>query len=1009
MSVFVHSAGSLEIARLMEDDEGKYECTATNSHGTRISPGENLMVREDIEEALQIIALKTERFRPHFTSVPAAQQVVPPGGQITLTCTAVGVPVPTVAWFEHGTQLFRNMLDRQPPGTARLSLKNLKESRNVSCVATSAMGQAAYHVTIVVKELPPTPGEPRVLHQLKPGEVNLIFDRPLSLTTVTDTTAITTAPDIAAFVVQWIESRYFLRDYLNSLSPDIAAAIHPIGGSSVLFPPHLSAAIATTITEAGNQVGLQFQLIPIAETEPGELKVKFRLTGLKPYTNYTVWCRSVGVNGDVSPSTKPVHFTTDQEALIVISQNLKYLTLGLKIPLNLPNIPDNIKPSRTLLFEAEITLTMYRVYYTEDPKLPLAEWSVKLVQVDSALSQSDLTGSTSTLTLLTHLRSNATYHIRVSASNVKGDGPISPPYPVIVRPGALPPPVNFKAVSKSAHEVSLHWDTPDTPQREPPLVNYELLVTSLDGEGNMEATSRQVFIEPSLNSYLVNGLLPNTKYEFRLAAVSETGAGIQTETTAKTKEYVPGPPNLVTVEATGSDRLRVTWTPPKESILPSLLVNMGQRANELRIAFYDIDIRTTDAKGNWLSGPQYGTVDQQRPIRQQSTSERKIEEARGKLTYTREITGLFPSTYYVVHIRAVSRSGSGDRAKSTPTMTWPLPPNRPTSLKLRTIVSPTSKRRILQVQWGTPLQEKVPMGGFKYRVQWRLLIQPKITVEYDNANLQPVSLERAKELGITAELIRGEENVTKLNWDSPVGKLLGGLSYEVRVAAMDEYQTGESVIGRIELPDDVPTLPPSGVRIDTTSPNLFLHWKAPPLEARNGRLVAYEVECSWVDASQGFTESWQTRSVKINPKDSPPPSTLFWPPGRISLLNMSTSATTFRTVYRGRVRAWTPADAGPWSDFVSLSLKRLVPKEPTSVNAVYMEKRGVLVTWAMPEGFIQTSYQRENARSKTEAKLLTYRHFEVEHAKQVNIAQPIQWKASKTAGPQTSIVLVCLF
>lgn len=78
------------------------------------------------------------------------------------------------------------------------------------------------------------------------------------------------------------------------------------------------------------------------------------------------------------------------------------------------------------------------------------------------------------------------------------------------------------------------------------------------------------------------------------------------------------------------------------------------------------------------------------------------------------------------------------------------------------------------------------------------------------------------------------------------------------------------------------------------------------------------------------------------------------------------------------------------------------------MNAVYVEKKGVLVTWAMPEGFIQTSYQRENARSKTEAKSLTYRQFEVEYAKQVNIAQPIQWMASKTAGPQTSITLVCL-
>lgn len=97
--------------------------------------------------------------------------------------------------------------------------------------------------------------------------------------------------------------------------------------------------------------------------------------------------------------------------------------------------------------------------------------------------------------------------------------------------------MNFKAVSKSAHEVSLHWDTPETQQRGPPLVNYELLVTPLDGEGNTDCTSRQIFIEPSLNSYLVNALLPNTKYEFRLAAVSETGAGIQSEATAKTKEY----------------------------------------------------------------------------------------------------------------------------------------------------------------------------------------------------------------------------------------------------------------------------------------------------------------------------------------------------------------------------------------------------------------------------------------------------------------------------------------
>ena len=101
----------------------------------------------------------------------------------------------------------------------------------------------------------------------------------------------------------------------------------------------------------------------------------------------------------------------------------------------------------------------------------------------------------------------------------------------------------------------------------------------------------------------------------------------------------------------------------------------------------------------------------------------------------------------------------------------------------------------------------------------------------------------------------------------------------------------------IYLAFSVPTKPPSAVHIDATSPHLLLHWKAPLLEFRNGRLVAYEVECSWVDVSHGFTESWSAMSTE--------------------------AVSSIGTVFRGRVRAWTFAGAGPWSDFETLSLKEL--------------------------------------------------------------------------------------
>ena len=93
------------------------------------------------------------------------------------------------------------------------------------------------------------------------------------------------------------------------------------------------------------------------------------------------------------------------------------------------------------------------------------------------------------------------------------------------------------------------------------------------------------------------------------------------------------------------------------------------------------------------------------------------------------------------------------------------------------------------------MQDKIPTGGLKYRVQWKLLVPattPTLNIpssliinrlrrQYESPNLEPISPERAAELGIPVEYTGGEENVTQLTWDSPTGKLCKGTFFQIEL------------------------------------------------------------------------------------------------------------------------------------------------------------------------------------------------------------------------------------
>uniref|UniRef100_A0A8B9PNK5 Receptor-type tyrosine-protein phosphatase F n=1 Tax=Apteryx owenii TaxID=8824 RepID=A0A8B9PNK5_APTOW len=139
-------SGALQIENSEESDQGKYECVATNSAGTRYSAPANLYVR-------------VRRVAPRF-SIPPSNHEVMPGGSVNLTCVAVGAPMPYVKWMAGVEELTKE--DEMPVGRNVLELNNILQSANYTCVAISSLGMIEATAQITVKALPKPPTEPLV-------------------------------------------------------------------------------------------------------------------------------------------------------------------------------------------------------------------------------------------------------------------------------------------------------------------------------------------------------------------------------------------------------------------------------------------------------------------------------------------------------------------------------------------------------------------------------------------------------------------------------------------------------------------------------------------------------------------------------------------------------------------------------------------------------------------------------------------------------------------------------
>uniref|UniRef100_A0A8W8P318 protein-tyrosine-phosphatase n=1 Tax=Magallana gigas TaxID=29159 RepID=A0A8W8P318_MAGGI len=149
----ITDTGSLQIAKALESDYGRYECVASNEYGVAYSYAAMLYVR-------------VRRVPPHFTIPPKREEVDPNGG-VNLTCVAIGSPMPYVLWRDGANQLGEPVI-----GKNVLQLKNVTESKNYTCVASSDLGNIE-HVGEVIVRAPGTPPRYVIAKALNPRTVEV--------------------------------------------------------------------------------------------------------------------------------------------------------------------------------------------------------------------------------------------------------------------------------------------------------------------------------------------------------------------------------------------------------------------------------------------------------------------------------------------------------------------------------------------------------------------------------------------------------------------------------------------------------------------------------------------------------------------------------------------------------------------------------------------------------------------------------------------------------------------
>nr|XP_005290755.1 hemicentin-1 isoform X1 [Chrysemys picta bellii] len=151
------SSGSLLIISPTVDDTAVYVCTVSNDAGED---------QRTIDFIVQV---------PPSIADETTDLLVTKLSPAVISCTASGVPVPSIHWTKNGIRLLPRGDGYRilSSGTIEITAAQLDHAGRYTCVARNAAGTAHRHVTLHVQELPAI--------QVQPGTLDVILNNPILL------------------------------------------------------------------------------------------------------------------------------------------------------------------------------------------------------------------------------------------------------------------------------------------------------------------------------------------------------------------------------------------------------------------------------------------------------------------------------------------------------------------------------------------------------------------------------------------------------------------------------------------------------------------------------------------------------------------------------------------------------------------------------------------------------------------------------------------------------------